>query len=882
MLPNYLQSKSCLADGLSVSEVLQSRTQYGENTFTRQKRNSFLNQYLESFGDPIIKILVAALVINMIVMFYHQNWFETIGIAVAVFLATFLSTLSEYGSESAFLRLQEDSGKLLCRVKRKEGLLSVPISELVVGDIVLLQAGERIPADGLILSGKLRVDQSSLNGESAEVTKTPLEQVPSNWSPDHKNQLFRGAIVTDGEGMMQIANVGNQTIYGSLALELLEDTVDSPLKERLATLARMISRLGYTAAALVTFADLFNAIVIDNHYVWSVVVTELCDFPTMLTNVFHAALLAISVIVVAVPEGLPMMITVVLSSNMLRMLKDKVLVRKLVGIETAGNLNILFTDKTGTLTTGNLTVTSILTGDGSEFKSASSFLGTTNLSELVALSCICNSSGSISGGNAIGGNATERALLQFAIPLSPHVANYSKVTTVPFDSTNKYSWERISGKHSLVLVKGAPEKLLPRCYGYYDKNGALCRSSIPYGIIQKIKEMTEKAMRVLVLATSEDNFENPNTANLTLVGVVGIRDELRREVKKAVETVRGAGIQTVMITGDNRETAIAIGKEAGLLTGNPSELILTSEELSQMDDDKVSSLIPDIRIIARALPKDKSRLVRLSQELGLVAGMTGDGINDAPALKKADVGFAMGSGTEVAKEAGDIVIMDNNFSSIGKAILYGRTIFKSIQKFIVFQLTMNLCAVGVSLIGPFIGIDTPVTVVQMLWINIIMDTLAGLAFAGEIPLQEYMKESPKNREDSIVSNTMINQIVITGSYMIVLCTFFLKSPFFRTTFHYETNTLYFMTAFFSLFIFTGIFNSFNTRTYRINIFANLTKNHAFLLIMTAVTVIQTLLIYFGGEAFRTVPMMLPELIYIILIALTVIPFDACRKICSKL
>lgn len=862
--------------GLTAAQAEESRRKYGENVFTHQKRQTFWRQYLASFGDPIIKILLAALAVNIIFMFRGQNWFETVGIAVAVFLATFVSTLSEYGSESAFIRLQEEASKISCRVRRREGLVELPVSQVVVDDLVLLQAGEKVPADGILISGQLHLDQSAINGESAEVTKSVQDGVSADWSPSHKNQLFRGTVVASGEGVMQVKNVGDRTLYGSLAQELQTETVESPMKVRLAQLARFISRLGYTAAVLVALADLYNAVILDNGWQLNAILKELHSLPQMLKNLMHAVLLAISVVVVAVPEGLPMMITVVLSSNMLRMQKDHVMVRKLVGIETAGSLSILFTDKTGTLTTGNLTVTKLVTGEGKSYGKLNELDQARELKRLVGMSCHLNSSAALSMGRAIGGNSTERALMEYASSMEGGFGGCVRIKTVPFDSAVKYSWERIHTRDGeYVLVKGAPEKLLPRCVGYYDGNGNR-QEGIPARLRQELVEMTHHAMRVLLLATA-DGDPDRESATLTLVALAGIRDSLRPEVKKAVETVRAAGIQTVMITGDNRETAVEIAREAGLYTGGAGETVLTSGELGQMDDGTLRSVIPKLRVVARALPSDKSRLVRLSQELGLVVGMTGDGINDAPALKKADVGFAMGSGTEVAKEAGDIVILDNNFASITRAVLYGRTIFRSIRKFLVFQLTMNLCAVGVSLIGPFIGVDTPVTVMQMLWINIIMDTLAGLAFAGEAPREEYMREQPKSRTEPILNSDMLGQILITGGYTILLCTGFLWLPQSRSAFRFEENFVMFMTAFFTLFIFCGIFNAFNARTSKMNLIANLNRNWSFVGIMIMVSVVQICMIFYGGRLFRTQPLGLAEIVKVMALALSVIPFDLLRK-----
>lgn len=858
--------------GLTEKEVLASRKKYGHNLFTQKKRKSFLKKYLESFTDPIIRILLAALVINVLLMLHTNNILETVGIGIAVFLSTFVSTLSEYGSETAFLRLQREAEKLICRVKRDGAVKALPIGEIVVGDIICLEAGEKIPADGILLAGVLRVDESALNGESKEAEKRADVE-------EKRRILYRGTVVSEGEGIMLAQKVGDATVYGKLAGELQSDAVDSPMKIRLAHLAKQLSRLGYTAAVLIAFADLFHAIVIENQYTSALMLAELSDLPRMAQNLIHALLLAISVVVMAVPEGLPMMITVVLSSNMMRMQKAGVMVRKLVGIETAGSINMLFTDKTGTLTKGNLTVERVVTADGDTFSDFAVLSGYPRYEALVARSAICNGTATISAdGLAIGGNSTERALVSFAKSRYRIFAESPKDKSVPFDSTKKYAWTRLAD--GAVLVKGAPEKLLSRCVGYYNKDGIACKG-LPDTVWQKLSEMTGDAMRVLLLAEADRDFDDKN-ARLTLIALIGIRDSLRPEARGAVETVKRAGVQTVMITGDNKETAIAIAKEAGILLGREEEIAITGNELAEMTDAEIAEKMRSLRVVARALPSDKSRLVRIAQEKGLVVGMTGDGVNDATALKRADVGFAMGSGTEVAKEAGDIVILDDRFASITRAILYGRTIFHTIRKFIVFQLTMNFCAVGVSLIGPFIGIDSPVTVTQMLWINIMMDTLAGLAFAGEAPQRAYMEEPPKRRREPIITKKMLSQILITGGYTLFLLSAFLSFPAFRSQYAFESDFVGYMTAFFTLFVFCGIFNALNARTSRIKLFAHIKKNKGFLLIMTAVCAVQILLIFFGGTMFRTHALQWRVIRDIVFLALTVIPFDLVRKIVARI
>ena len=854
--------------GLSRAQVEAARRRYGSNAFTRQSRKTFFTRFFESFSDPIIRILLVALGLNLLVSLGEGSWAEPVGIAVAVFLSTFVSTVSECGSERAFARLQQEADAAVCRVKRAEGVRLLPVADVVVGDLVLLQAGERIPADGILLSGSLRVDQSPLNGESKEAHKVPAgDAAPKDWSPSVKNQLLRGTVITEGHGILLVCRVGDHTLYGTLAKELQADALESPMKARLGQLARSISRLGYTAAGLIAFADLFNAILLDNNFYMPAIVSCLQDPAFVLSRLFHAALLAIAIVVVAVPEGLPMMIAVVLSANMLRMKRDNVMVRKLVGIETAGSMNILFTDKTGTLTAGTMAVDAFYTADGHS-SSRLSDIADGGLRQLAVQVCAGCNEAMLVQGRPTGGNSTDRAVLAFA---ADGAGTVKAEPVLAFDSSRKYACARLSSPRPLLLYKGAPEVLLPRCREYYDRQGRRC-GGVPGSLSRTMERLTDRAMRVLLLAVGSGD---PETGPLTLVGLLAIQDPLRPGVREAVAQVRGAGIQTVMITGDNRRTARSVAMEAGI--AQEGDLILTSEELGRLSDEKLRAALPKLRVVARALPSDKSRLVRAAQDLGLVAGMTGDGINDAPALKLADVGFAMGSGTEVAREAGDIVILDDNFASIAKAVRYGRTIFKSIRKFLTFQLTMNLCAVGVSLLAPFIGIDTPVTVTQMLWVNLIMDTLGGLAFAGEPPLERYMQEPPKGRDEPILTRAMMGHILTTGLYTVLLCTVFLRHPWFRLRFGYLDSYVGYLTAFFTLFIFCGIFNAFNARTTRRYLLANLRRNPAFVGIFAAVSVIQLLLVFFGGAVFRTTPLPWQDLAAVILLAATVIPFDLVRK-----
>lgn len=568
-----------------------------------------------------------------------------------------------------------------------------------------------------------------------------------------------------------------------------------------------------------------------------------------------------------------MMITLVLSSNMKRMLKSNVLVRKLVGIETAGSINILFSDKTGTITTGKLSCDKIISGNLKEYKNENE-LQNNLYKEILKASMIVNNMSFYDNEKIVGGNTTDKCLLSFF--KTRKYDSIKKIKTIPFDSKNKYMITVIDDKVSRNLIKGAPEIILKNCKYYYDDNARKREFINKENINALIKEEQKNGNRVLVLATSNNHNEHDFT-NLTFVSSVFIKDKVRNEAYDSIKMVRSAGINTVMITGDNKDTAYSIAKEVGLIK-NSDDLVITSDELNNMSDFELKKIIPRLKVVARSMPQDKSRLVRVSKELDLVVGMTGDGVNDAPALKKADVGFAFGSGSEVAKEASDIVILDDNFSSICKAILFGRTIFKSIRKFIIFQLTVNLCALAISIIGPFINVDTPVTVIQMLWINMVMDTLASLAFAYEPALEEYMKEKPKKKNENILSSYMMSEILITGTFTAIMCILFLKLPFIKELFvSYDS----FMTAFFGLFIFAGIFNCFNAHTSRVNIFAHLLKNPMFIIIIGFISIIQIIMIYYGGSLFRTVPLTIKEFTIMILLASIVIPIDMIRKKVSK-
>ena len=865
--------------GLTSSEVERSRKIHGANVMSVKKRKSFFSKFLSNLGDPVIKILIGALLVNIIFMWGRADWIETVGIGVSVFLATLISTLSEHGSERAFSRLSEQSDRVRARVVRDGEVKEIDISDVVVGDVLLVAAGEQICADGELVVGELRVDQSSMTGESREVKKhargvgDEINELPSS-----SYFCLRGCTVISGSGTMIVKRVGDSTFLGGISSEIQAETRPSPLALRLKKLAKQISTLGYILAAVVALVYLFSTFVIDSAFDVEIIKYKLTHVDYLLSHLFHALTVGLTVLVVAVPEGLPMMIAVVLSSNIRRMVKDNVLVRKPVGIEAAGSMNILFTDKTGTLTEGQMSVGALYLGDGDSFSRLGELSGYRELYSSYVLSAYANTSSVVGAGRqALGGNSVDRAILGSVLADGAKRPHFDVLCKQEFDSQRKLSVSCISseGKRR-KFVKGAPEVLLPQVRWYMDKDGRSRR--IDQELVARLcHSLTSRGKRILLICEAWGSDEGEGFGELCMICLVTLEDKLRPEAKGAVCALRGAGVQVVMITGDNADTAAYIARQCGIIN-DKTGVVLTSAQLSALTDAEVKRLLPRLAVVARALPNDKSRLVRISQELELVVGMTGDGINDAPALKRADVGFSMGGGTQVAKDAGDIIILDNNLASIVKAVLYGRTIFKSIRKFISLQLTMNLCAVGVSIIGPFLGFDAPVTVVQMLWINIIMDTLGGLAFAGEAPLDSFMKEAPKRRDEPILNGYMVYEILLQGAFTVALCIAFLKIPFITSQYRYAKDNIYILTAFFALFIFASVFNCFGARTDRLNTSSGISKNKPFIFIMASVLTIQILFIYLGGAVLRTAPLTAYELGFTALLALSVIPFDFVRKL----
>lgn len=850
-------------NGLNEEQVKKSRDLHGSNILTQIPPDPLWKKFLNGFKDPMIMILLVALIVQLVLFFLGQSeWFEAAGIFTAIVIANGVSSISESKQEGKASALKaEEAAKETAKVIRDGKLIEIHISDIVVGDIVYLQSGDKLPADGEITDGIINVDQAALNGETEEAEKKPADGNSYNIKDLlNKHYAYRGTVVCGGEAYMEVKVVGDNTLFGHLALEVQEETRATPLQVKLKKLAKQISTFGYVGAIAIVVGILSRAIITGS------APTGVYDWIKFLMNTITVA---VTIIVCAVPEGLPMLTSILLSFQSLKMTKDNVLVRKINGIETAGSLSLLFSDKTGTITEGRLSVVEMATGNVEIFKKLSQL--PPPLSEDVVIGIGINNSAAVSDGSVIGGNSTDRALMSFlneadaaASMSKEEVRNFNA-----FDSSKKISTVTLEhdGKN-ITYIKGAPEKIIEKCTKYIDENGTEKDLVEKNYLKSYIDSQAGRSMRLLAVAKAEGNSCDEN---LTLICVLSIRDNVRKEAADAIKEVANAGIQVVMVTGDRKETAVAIAKDAGLITSS-DDVALTSAEMAEKSDDELKKILPRLRVVARALPTDKSRLVRIAQELNMVVGMTGDGVNDSPALKKADVGFAMGSGTEVAKEAGDITILDDNFSSIKKAILYGRTIFKSVRKFLIFQLTVNIAAVLTCFIGPLLGETVVLTVVQLLLVNLVMDTLAAIAFGSEPALDEYMQEKPIPRSASIINREMFIEIIISALYITAVCTSILFVPFINNLIGDVDKS-----AVFATFMMAITFNGFNARTSHINPFEGIGRNKNFLWVMASIFILQFLFVTFGGSVLSVEPLSLSAWLICMFMAFLIIPIDMIRK-----
>ena len=859
--------------GLSAAEVEQSRGEHGSNSLTQIPPDPLWKKILEGFKDPMIMILLVALVVQVVLFFMHQaEWYEPVGILIAIIIANGVAAVSESKQEGQASALKaEEEAKERAKVVRGGKLEEIHVSEVVVGDIVFLQAGDKIAADGEIVEGELKVDQAALNGETEEADKIPVAGTADYDTKDllNKHYAYRGTVVVGGEAYMEVKVVGDKTLFGELALEVQEETRQTPLQVKLAKLAKQISTFGYVGAIAIVIGIIAKTLITgampSSTFEW-------------VRLIMDAITVAVTIIVCAVPEGLPMLTSILLSFQSIRMAKDNVLVHKINGLETAGSLSLLFSDKTGTITEGRLSVVEMAVGNAKTFDALAKMPA--EFAADVVTGIGVNNSASASNGEIIGGNSTDRALMSFLVAsdAAKDISKEGIKNFNAFNSTKKSSSVTIEQQGKLVtFVKGAPEKIIEKCTSYVDETGKVCEFTDKTAITSYIDAQAGRSMRLLGVAKADGEQDD---ANLTLLCVMCIRDNVRKEAVDAIKEVQNAGIQVVMVTGDRKETAVSIAKDAGLITRD-EDVAITSGEMADMTDEELKSVLPDLRVVSRALPTDKSRLVRVAQELNMVVGMTGDGVNDSPALKKADVGFAMGSGTEVAKEAGDITILDDNFLSIEKAILYGRTMFKSIRKFLIFQLTVNVAAVLTCFVGPMISSEKVIlTVVQLLLINLAMDTLAAIAFGSEPALKEYMKDKPVPRSQSIITKGMFAEIMIAALYITGVCLAILTVPEVQKLFG-TTDMTYLKSAIFATFMMAITFNGFNARTEHINIFKGIFKNVNFLLVMFGIFAMQFIFVTFGGAVLSVHSLSPKSWLVCVLFAVMIIPIDMVRKMIVK-
>ena len=871
--------------GLTSAEVQASKNTHGDNRLSSKEANSLLSIFIEAFQDQWILILLAALglkiIFNFVGMIFpaigEANWYEAISLIFAILMSTGFSAISQYRNEQKFNTLQEEASKTNAKVYRDGKLKEVLVDNIVKGDQILLQSGDKVPVDGIILEGELKVNQAVLNGESEDAKKLPLgdQEEPDSSDLFTELKVFRGTVVTSGEAVMEATQIGDNTVLGSINTSLQEDSKDSPSKEKLNQLAGNIGVLGYSAGGAYSVINLVLGFIALNK-------ANNLNGGSIFLLIIETILFAVTIIIMAVPEGLPMMLALVSSMNSGRLLAQNILVRHPDTIETAGYMNILFSDKTGTITEGKLSVVDFFLADGTLYAAT----GETDAPDFDTISDSLkaemingiglNNDAMIADGNAVGSNATDRALLDFLIGRDSLNFDTNSITEKQqFNSATKFA--SVTTKDGKIYIKGAPEFILNDCYYYLDKDGN--KQNFTDDIKARFQELSleqaNRSMRLLAILNTDGNDK-------VLIGIVCIRDNVRSSIKQTVETMNCAGVQVVMVTGDRKETAVAIAKEAGIVTGQ-NDLVLTHDELSALSDQELKQQLPHLKVVSRALPMDKKRLIEAAQDLDMVAGMTGDGVNDSPALKSADVGFSMGDGTEVAREASDIVILNNSLTSIEKAVLYGRTMSKSVSKFIIFQLTVNVTTIAMSLLSPLLGLKEPFTIIQILWINLIMDTLAALAFGEEPTLDRYMNEKPVAKKANILTGYMKSAIGVASVFITLVCLAILKNVGGIQDFITNgTGNFEMVTTFtFTVFIYAVIFNSLNTRSNGFNVFEHIGENKKFSIVMISIAVVQTLIIQFGGKVFSTVPMDVEHYIVALLIAVLIIPADLIRKALTK-
>lgn len=845
--------------GLTDQEVIASREKNGINLLTPPKRPSIWKLYLEKFQDPVIRVLLVAAVFSLIISIIESEYAETIGIFFAIFLATGIGFYFEYDANKKFDLLNAVGEETPVTVIRNGKIKEIPRKDIVVGDIVVLNTGEEVPADGTLVEAvSLQVNESTLTGELM-VNKTTDKAHFDEEATYPSNAVMRGTTITDGHGIMRVDRVGDATEIGKVARQSTEQSQEqTPLNIQLTKLANLIGKAGFTIAALTfivfTSKDLYSFITSENF----IGINDWHSWLEIARIVLKYFMMAVTLIVVAVPEGLPMSVTLSLALNMRRMLKTNNLVRKMHACETMGAITVICTDKTGTLTQNLMQVYEAQVDESQP--------------DLVAEGIAANSTAFLEekaeGEKPSGvGNPTEIALLLW---LNSKGKDYMKlreeakvVNQLTFSTERKYMATLVDSpiqKKRILYIKGAPEIVMSKC-------------NLEKAQIDKYNEQLlayqNKAMRTLGIAykvvpenASDDCAELVGEGGMTFLGIFAISDPIRPDVPNAVKKCQSAGIGIKIVTGDTPGTATEIAHQIGLWTPEDTERNrITGVEFAALSDEEALDRVLDLKVMSRARPMDKQRLVQLLQQKGAVVAVTGDGTNDAPALNHAQVGLSMGTGTSVAKEASDITLLDDSFNSIATAVMWGRSLYKNIQRFIVFQLTINVVALLSVLLGAFFGTELPLTVTQMLWVNLIMDTFAAMALASIAPSMDVMNEKPRRRTDFIITPVMRNTIFGVGlGFLIILMG--LLVYFKNLSGGMDTHHL---TVFFTIFVMLQFWNLFNASVFGTNHSFFKDAGHALGMLGVALIILvgQIIIVSFGGKVFRTEPLPLSEWLYII-------------------
>ena len=862
-------------EGLNSNQVLENRRKYGSNKLPEPQMKKWYDFAKEALTEKITMILIAIAVLQLVLAGLGvMELSEPIMIIFVLAIVTGIAIKTGLGVQKSSAELRAKSSVRYCDVIRDGKTITINKDDIVVGDVVLVRTGDEIFADGYIVAGKISVNNSAINGETKECKKTPVDgyvhvKTTSTDAYTNQNCLFSGTTVMSGEGKMIVTDVGVNTVNGDTLVKM--QTLEAPktaLDIALDNLASFITRWG-TAAAVVTFIILLASGVMevgfDEYFSGGAI-----DVVQKIATNFSVSL---SIIIAAVPEGLPMIVQLVTKQNVKVMEKFNILAKNPGKIPELAYVDLICTDKTGTLTTGIMSPKAIIDGTGSEISEGDPIWNRIKINVSV------NNSATFDGDNNItGGNSIDRAVLSMVNP-----EEYRNITSTTvmldkqvFSSSNKYS--AFTDTSNTTYYKGAPERIIDGCTKMYMKDGTI--KDMSQGDIKKLKEsiraLTTKAMRCIAVAEKNETLvENELPGDMTFVSVIGVVDPVREEVPYAVQTAHKAGIQVIEITGDCIETAVAVAKECGIY--RDGDVALTNDEFEAMSDEEVKKIIPSLRVISRCSPNTKLRLVTLAQEIGRSVAMTGDGVNDSPALKRADVGFGMQGGSDVAKEASDIILTDDNFASVVKAVELGRTFMHNIMMFLEFQLPINISLLILSVIYPIVAVGSFLASVQILIVNIIMDSLNSLSFGGEPPKEEYMSENPIKKGSGLFIRGAKLRIAISSITFIALYGVMIFSPV-ADMFVSDAEG---MTARFAMLCFMAVFNGFCIRTEHINLFKGLSKNKLFWEIAIGIVAMTVLLCTFAGNLIKVSPLDLNHWLIVLVIAIMVIPVDIIRKIATK-